>query len=117
MSDLTEFLRARLAEDAEAARTTADEYGAAWSADEPMDTVSSDTGADVAEGPATPLRWIARHDPARVLREAEAKRAVVDRYAWLREHGDTGDAAWVLLLLAAVYADHPDYQPEWSPAT
>lgn len=56
---------------------------------------------------------VARHDPARVLREVAAKRRIVDRYAWLREHGDTGDATWVLPLIAAVYADHPDYRPEW----
>jgi len=57
---------------------------------------------------------IARHDPARVLREVEAKRRIVERYAWLREHGDTGDAAWVLPLLAAPYSNHADFRPEWS---
>lgn len=67
------------------------------------------------EVPTTVGAHIIRHDPARVLREVEAKRKVVDRYAWLREHGDTGDARWVLPLLAAVYADHPDYRPEWAP--
>lgn len=56
-----------------------------------------------------------RHDPARMLAEVEAKRRVVDRYAWLREHGDTGDAAWVLPLLGLPYADHPDYRPAWRP--
>ena len=66
---------------------------------------------------------IARHDPARVLREVEAKRRVVD------EHGgrppyhidpcDAHDANFetipcdTLLALASVYAEHPDFDPDW----
>jgi hypothetical protein len=49
------------------------------------------------------------------LPEVEASRRIVDRYAWLREHGDTGDARWVLPLLAVPYSSHPDYRPEWAP--
>jgi hypothetical protein len=52
---------------------------------------------------------------ARVLREIDAKRRIVDRYAWLREHGDTGGTAWVLPLLALPYADRPGYREEWRP--
>lgn len=51
---------------------------------------------------------IARHDPARVLRECAAKRELVD--AWHDEHG----GGHVLKTLAAVYSDHPDYRQEWS---
>jgi hypothetical protein len=76
----------------------------------------SDPGLDGAS-------WIELHpafdaflpDPARVLREVEARRRIVERYAWLREHGDTGDAAWVLPLLALPYADHPGYKEKWRP--
>jgi hypothetical protein len=50
-----------------------------------------------------------------VLREIEAKRRIVDRYAWLREHGDTGGTAWVLPLLALPYADRPGYRDGWRP--
>ena len=57
----------------------------------------------------------ARHNPARVLREIEAKRRIVDRYEWLREHGDTGGTAWVLPLLALPYADRPGFREEWRP--
>jgi hypothetical protein len=53
--------------------------------------------------------------PARVLREIDAKRQIVERYAWLREHGDTGGTAWVLPLLALPYADRPGYREEWRP--
>jgi hypothetical protein len=59
--------------------------------------------------------YIARHDPVRARAEAEAKRAIVDRYAWLHEHGDTGGAAWVLPLLALPYSSHPDYDESWRP--
>ncbi|MGW4222984.1 DUF6221 family protein [Streptomyces bauhiniae] len=52
---------------------------------------------------------------ARVLRETDAKRRIMERYAWLREHGDTGDIAWVLPLLALPYAGRPGYREEWRP--
>lgn len=57
---------------------------------------------------------IARHDPARVLAECAAKRALVEQVS---------DVAWggyavrdvVLETLAAAYSGHPDYQEEWRP--
>lgn len=70
---------------------------------------------------------IARHDPARVLHEVEAKRAIVDLYERVeRDSWGTEDNREpfigeqylrdVLLLLALPYSDHPDYDPTWSPA-
>jgi hypothetical protein len=53
--------------------------------------------------------------PARMLREIDTKRQVANRYAWLREHGDTGGTAWVLQLLALPYADRPGYLESWRP--
>lgn len=53
---------------------------------------------------------IARHDPARVLAEVEAKRAVVD-FADTYEGGF--HASQFLPKLAAVYRDHPDFDPAW----
>ena len=66
---------------------------------------------------------IARHDPARVLAEANAKRALIDAC----ERADTS-AAYpdfeggvysglhdALEYLALPYADHPDYREEWRP--
>lgn len=70
---------------------------------------------------------IARHDPARVLREVEAKRQIV---GWWAETGDWNDRGriqdpqsgeWcrlpilppVLEALAQGYADHPDFSPDW----
>ena len=68
-------------------------------------------------------------DPARVLREVEAKRGVLRQYLDLREQvrnpvsaenrararalqGELGD---VLRLLALPYADRPGYRDEWRP--
>jgi hypothetical protein len=75
-------------------------------------------------------KHIARHDPARVLREVAAKRAIMeladeatgldltvdnDRRVEPRDEADepyVGDL--ILRQLAAVYSDHPDYNSKWS---
>lgn len=118
MDDLVQWLTACLDEDERLARATRmnkitahvsfnDTKSLSWGGDH--DTFST-------EGMLAPLaEHIAAHDPARVLREVEAKRRIVDRYAWLREHGDTGGTAWVLPLLALPYADRPGYREEWRP--
>jgi hypothetical protein len=50
--------------------------------------------------------------PGLVLREVEAKRAIVaGPDAWVTERFQS----WVLGHLAAVYADHPDYDEAWRP--
>ena len=58
---------------------------------------------------------VARHDPARVLAECEAKRRVIE------ECDDYDNPSEVLILadqilrhLALPYADHPDYREEWA---
>ena len=72
---------------------------------------------------------IALHDPARILAECAAKRAVI-KAAW-SDHclieGEWGggqsqgamsaknDNPAVVEALASVYADHPDFQEEWRP--
>ncbi|WP_147341471.1 DUF6221 family protein [Actinomadura logoneensis] len=67
---------------------------------------------------------IARHSPARALREAAAKRLILDEYvkaAWLMSTGHGGEAAEAaqavrlarLRALASAYADHPAYRHEW----
>jgi len=77
------------------------------------------------EVPTTIAGHIARHDPARVLAECEAKRRIVERHADETPYCSSG--AWedtthaemsgvvcpTLALLASVYADHPDYQELW----
>lgn len=58
---------------------------------------------------------IARHDPARALREIETGRAIIA--AFRDEHRgspDSYDGFWCAILAAAyAYADHPDYRPYW----
>ncbi len=67
---------------------------------------------------------IAAHDPARVLRNVEAKRSLLDRYEELvsvgkaQGHvlgGDVGEEYLhvVLPTLALTYADHPGFREEW----
>ncbi|MFB4306766.1 DUF6221 family protein [Actinomadura sp. GTD37] len=123
--DLVEFLRARLARDEQIARDCA---SAPWRA-APSGTVGVDTGdpAHVAKAENDAYaEHIARHDPARTLAEAAARRQIVDDYektAWiLGQGGRTPDleAAQsvresVLRLLALPYATHPAYQEEWRP--
>lgn len=70
---------------------------------------------------------IARHDPARVLREVAAKRAIIAEHHRASQWGgpvdvcDAHDGATMativcdtMLALAAVYSDHPDYREDWS---
>lgn len=71
---------------------------------------------------------IARHDPARVLAECEAKRRIMERhnaqpffddpesfYCATCNEGIGGfHPCPTLRALAAVYADHPDYDQAWS---
>lgn len=78
--------------------------------------------------------YLARHDPARVLREVEAKRAILADHQikapYEIERGDEdfgcercySDELGVLgfgycptlKALAAVWSDHPDYRKEWA---
>jgi len=146
-ADLVAFLNARLDEDEEMARR--------WSTDEHRwqhvgrRCLTYDNGyreevaaIDVSNQPA--LWWeriyikrdidglaahIARHDPARVLADVQAKRAILAMHEpGLEPVGD--DEEWVcqtcnwptggpdggcktVLLLANAYADHPDFDPKW----
>ena len=82
--------------------------------------------------------YIASHDPARVLAEVAAKRKLADLHTRIILHGG-GGAAWydktaicrscapskqlpetawpcqTIRVLAATYADHPDYDQAWRP--
>ena len=141
--ELVAFIRARLEEDAEAARKAAALCGChppalSWSfrdGDEPTDgriLVVDDPHPDLKR--KISRRWngsyegllmarhIVRHDPARILAEVKAKRCLLYQF----EHrGDSVRAVvkpstggvWddLLRLLALPYASHPDYRPEWRP--
>jgi hypothetical protein len=147
VDDLIEFLRARLDDDEQVARAAG---GDRWV--ERMGDVTSEAldkgdygprGYWVAsasfscEGEAEALHeghaaHIARHDPARVLAEVDAKRRILDevvdeatgldmsvdgdRRVGSRDTTTEPYLGTVLLrLLALPYADHPDYREEWRP--
>ena len=125
MDDLVRWLGKQLDIDAAQARETADEYGAVWTANDAMGSVSSDIGADVVDDPNTPRAFIAAHDPARVLREIDAKRrllAIHRPYVPEPDQACLGCAGGIMFtscpvvrLLALPYADRPGYREEWRP--
>lgn len=148
-----QFLRARLDEDAAVARaaihagarawrvsgTYGDDGGTYWSVAAPVSGPSGVVelvGSGMSGGGAHTVEvadHIARHDPARVLAEVDAKRQIVELHGPLKVEGDpfTGcttcswrdemDELWVrwpcptLRLLVLPYSSHPDYRPEWAP--
>ncbi|MFI8448231.1 DUF6221 family protein [Streptomyces erythrochromogenes] len=133
IADLVQFLRARLDEDEQAASKAAALCGChpaapAWAFGD------EETGGRilVVDDPHPDLkrrlgrRWngsyegmfsaehIARHDPARVLAEVDAKRQLLDMY----EEGIQVEQFVLkeaLRAFAAAYGDHPDFREEWRP--
>lgn len=125
--DLVAFLRARLGEDEAAAKEAgADQWERAGGgvyhagANHPFGGTWTDSGPDDI-GP----EWghIARHDPARALREAGTWRKIILEYAippgtdavyggTERETGFRLALSFALKAKAAEWSDHPDYQPE-----
>lgn len=129
MSGLVEFLRARLEEDEAAARAADGDRIEATPlyAGVSYPTLRGDRkDRYTGELPATLAGHAARHDPARTLAEAEAKRGIL-AYAMRRVscsdahpqadmyHPDGHADRKLLQLLALPYADHPDYHEEWKP--
>jgi hypothetical protein len=134
---LAEFLTARLDED-EAAAKAASRFNRwhvePWYSD-PAEHKRADvwgnTGAQITGNGALDAEdaiHIARHDPARVLREAGAKRKILADVIPLIEEMDQQIASEfgidpeqedahlpLLRILAAIYSDHPDYDETWKP--
>lgn len=132
MSDVTEFLLARIAEDEEAMRRIA---GRRWYAcdDGHVQEPEVDPLVEEVEDrlPNHHNSWALVLDPARVLAECDAKRGIVELHKEVlveRPDDDVGipyDALCevenddfpcaTLRLLALPYADHEDYREEWRP--
>lgn len=132
---IVEFLEARLDEDqavATAAGNRASDwrshngnvsgggkpYVDDWSDDEPSTQYDGEVTIVYDEGWPEDVEaaHIARHDPARVLREVAAKRGLVELalYAnWVDSVRLIGDS--ILTEIAMVYSDHPDFNEEWGP--
>ena len=132
---ITDFLLARIAEDeASVYRWDSDGPSGAvvasvWTGDAPGYTTvaaSSVEGVWVADGREVEARHVHMlFDPARVLAECKAKRAIVGNHDG-EPSPATGDYCAFedgrfeipcpeLRHLAAVYASHPDYDPAWAP--
>ncbi|MEU0133386.1 DUF6221 family protein [Streptomyces sp. NPDC006296] len=122
--ELLDFLRARLQDDEDYARNAYADHNDAgpkwyeqWSGalniGEEEDLVLTNDSAI--------SRHMERHDPARVLAEVEAKRALLDDYERFVAERRRMMGGWdsypetspVLTAFATVYADHPDYRSEW----
>jgi hypothetical protein len=140
--DLIAFLAARLAEDEAAAKAAQLRFPGPWdravTPDSPLPSAVSlydslDESFGVIRG-SYAAAHIARHDPARVLREVEAKRAIMAAHPAADDEGqlfcstcvsdaelydeEFGAGRWpcvTVRALIAVYSDHPDYRQEWAP--
>lgn len=123
MKNLVEFLMARLDEDEHFARRT---HSSEWTFDELGQLLvnQGQTISKIANLGVDNFGWhIARHDPARVLRDVAAGRALIKVATEAKEASNTsvGDdymmaAACLETALkqrAEVYSDHPDYQEAW----
>lgn len=119
-ADLVQFLRARLDEDEQ----TAHAAGGTWWAPPDLPGQVHDSGGVNIEAKLPSFAvHIARHDPARVLAEVDAKRQIVDSYeramANRRAHPDDLASAGAFLalhgavkLLVLPYTDHPEWAPD-----
>lgn len=143
--DLVDFVRQRLDEDEQTARAATPGPWAwtpetdVWDQNGPT-LIREGTDAADAELVEVAAGWghdawgihvsdadkahIARHDPARVLRDIEARRSIVDQYAEVAAndvddveyaHGWANALGLAVRHLATVYADHRDYREEWRP--
>lgn len=139
-SALRAFIEARLADDERMANEAAS--GRSWGnlaigprwvtacADCSGSVEDADSGGTIVHDEGMPTaeqaQHIARHDPARVLREVAAKRAILALIERVEGLENLIDGEWpigwptdypsmeLLPLLAAAYVDHPDYRPEWA---
>ncbi|MFM9542297.1 DUF6221 family protein [Streptomyces turgidiscabies] len=130
MDDLVQWLRAQLDEDERIARAACEgaegrwhplgnQHGGSVAGDHDGYHVACDEGYPTVEQ----ATHIAEHDPARVLREIDAKRQIIEqheRYAAERRRMMAGwdpqsDDSPILAALASVYADRPGYRAEWKP--
>jgi hypothetical protein len=124
VDEFVEWLRAQLDEDERIARATTWEGSGNKLDWELIASATIDVGGDefyVGD------RAIANHmmawEPARVLREIDAKRRLLDEHAlngWACATCDTGEVEQVfpcptLRILALPYADRPGYHEEWRP--
>lgn len=118
---IVEFLEARLAEDELTAQTAVDGT-ADWHALYTYRDIKDGEGhyivlADSRYPTAEQAAHIARHNPARVLRQCEAVRMIIAEFLRFDALGDLpGRTATETSLrqLAFAYADHADFDHAWA---
>jgi hypothetical protein len=133
MDALISFMNARL-DEAEALATEAAKYNPSpWATDD-LGDLRDAKGAEIFAGVGyggtsfyeSAAQFAGRFDPAHVLREVAAKRAIIAEYEASAEFmnrpenrhipaGEPHGLYTALKILAAVYSDHPDYDPAWKP--
>jgi hypothetical protein len=129
VEDLVQWLTAQLDEDERIARAATlgpwvqsgiGDYG--WTVTFGRPGAGVET-ADTEQGLAD-ADFIAAHNPARVLREIDAKRQLLDKYAEVAAndvneveyaHGWANALGEAVRLLALPYADRPGFREEWRP--
>jgi hypothetical protein len=99
MADIIEFLEARIAEDEAAVRGL-------------VQMAQGPSGELVPGAMSSPL------SPARVLAECTAKRKILENVPLVTDIPAQmgGTSEYVLMCLASVYSQHPDYQEGWAVA-
>ena len=118
---IVEFLEARLTED-ELAANAATDASPEWQAYYDYRDVKDLDGhfivqADSQHPTTAQAAHIARHSPARALRECEAKRAVIADFLRRDALGDLPGRSAVediLKAISVIYSHHSDYDPAWS---
>jgi hypothetical protein len=134
-ADLVAFLRARLDEDERCAREAIEPSQMHPWGDVNLPRVSPEQVPDEVRGylGGTWGEHFARHVPARVLADVQAKRAILAAYATQYEAArqdvpnppefspyKTGRLVGLQIAIqawASVYADHPDFDPAWQVST
>jgi len=139
-ADLVAFLRERLTEDEQAAQRASGNNWLADGGDTPAEAWLLNEDMHLAEADPATVDHIARHDPARVLAEVDAKRRILGQYEASLEQSkrfrqraasavesdaqelqrSTENIRLLVLLglvklLSLPYREHPDYRPEWAP--
>jgi Family of unknown function (DUF6221) len=125
VDDLIAFVRARLDEDEAAARAVEDNsepWPGQWEADGNYALrthngwVLATAGTPGGEFRPGVLAHIARHDPARALRDVAADRLILAVYVLQNEDpGYLKGLKYAIACRAERFSDHPDYRPEWRP--
>lgn len=128
MSDLAEFLTARLDEDEAVAKRAAGADAVQKAGHAPGDWSWLGSFGQPNPGDYALIDYQVRFDPVRVLREVEAGRHILARYEDCLVRQDDGSYPtatareqareyedFVLPSLTAKYSGHPDYEEDWKP--